>query len=231
MRTGTPEHARARRLVITGIAVMAIGVAMSVWETHAEHALVLQAAQGTPSIEGLSVVEITERGWKRGEVVISANSAMLSGKVLKAMMAGGDEEHTRFVEAARTGDAQTTDEQIEQIDAYIDALYERGGRNWMEVSQTAGRMVVLFGLAIIIIAVVGERISERYGKNERSTVWLREAARTEKGGAKSTPREVRAGATQQIATKQTRMSATPPIQVIARGARRGTVRNRCDESR
>ena len=98
VRTGTAEHARARRLVITGIAVMAIGVAMSVWETRAEHALVLQAAQETPSIEGLNVIEISEWGWKRGEIVISANSAMLSGKVLKAMMAGGDEEHTRFIE-------------------------------------------------------------------------------------------------------------------------------------
>ena len=48
VRTGTAEHARARSLVIAGVAVMAIGAAMTVWETHAEHALVLQAAQGTP---------------------------------------------------------------------------------------------------------------------------------------------------------------------------------------
>ena len=169
VRTGTAEHARARSLVIAGVAVMAIGAAMTVWETHAEHALVLQAAQGTPSIEGLSVVEISERGWKRGEVVISANNAFLSGKVLKAMRAGGDEEYTRFIDALRAGGTQTTDERMDQIDAYIDALYARGGRNWMEVSETAGIMVVLFGLAIIIIAVAGERLSERYAESERST--------------------------------------------------------------
>ena len=138
------QSRRVRNLVIAGIAVMAIGAAMSVWETHAEHALVLQAAQETPSIEGLNVVEITERGWERGEVVMSANSAMLSGKVLKTVMAGGHEEYTRFVDAVRAGGTQTMDERIERASTYIDGLYARRGRNWMEASETAGIMVVLF---------------------------------------------------------------------------------------
>ena len=62
MRTRAAEPADTRNLVITGAAVMAIGVAMTVWETRAEHTLVLHAARNAPSIEGLSVVEITERG-------------------------------------------------------------------------------------------------------------------------------------------------------------------------
>ena len=162
VRTGTAEHARARSLLIAGIAVMAIGAAMSVWETHAEHALVLQAAQETPSIEGLNVVEISERGWKRGEIVISANGAMLSGKLLKAVMAGGHEEYTRFVDAVRAGGTQSIDERIERASTYIDGLYARRGRNWMEASETAGLMVLLFGVAIIITAVAGKKLSERY---------------------------------------------------------------------
>ena len=169
MRTGTAEHARPRRLVIAGIAVVAIGAAMTVWETRAERALVLQAAQETPSIEGLNVVNITERGWERGEVVISANSAMLSGKLLKAMMAGGHEEYTRFVDAVRARGTQTIDERIERIErmsTYIDALYARHGRNLMVASETAGIMVLLFGVAIIISAVGGEELSKRYAEDD-----------------------------------------------------------------
>ena len=170
MRTRTAEHARARNLVIAGTAVMAIGAAMTVWETHAEHTLVLHAPRNAPSIEGLSVVEITERGSERGKVVVSADGTFLSGQLLDTMMAGGEEEYARFAGAARPTRAQTIAERTERMSAYIDELYARHGRNLTAASESAGLMVVLFGVAIIISAVAGERITRRYATEEEHAV-------------------------------------------------------------
>ena len=100
MRTRVAELAWAGNIVIMGIAVMAIGAAITVWETHAEHTLVLDAAQEAPSIETLSIVEATERGSDRGKIMVSADGAFLSGKLLDAMIAGGGEEYTRFLPEA-----------------------------------------------------------------------------------------------------------------------------------
>ena len=72
-------------------------------------------------------------------------------------MAGGHEEYTRFVDAVRAGGTQSIDERIERASTYIDGLYARRGRNWMEASETAGLMVLLFGVAIIITAVAGKK--------------------------------------------------------------------------
>ena len=166
MRTKAAEHARARNIVIIGIAVMAIGAAMTVWETRAEHTLVFQAPIRAPTIEALSVVEITERGWERGNVAVSAHSAFLTGQLLDTMMAGGKEEYARFADAARPSEAQTIAERTERMSAYIDELYARHGRNLMAASESAGLMVVLFGVAIIISAVAGERITRRYATEE-----------------------------------------------------------------
>ena len=170
MRTRAAEHARARNLVIAGTAVMAIGAAMTVWETRAQHTLVLQAPQEAPSIEGLSVVEITERGWERGKMVVSANGSFLSGKLLDTMMAGGEEEYARFADAARPTGAQTSAERTERMSGYVDELYARRERNLMAASESAGIMVVLFGVAIIVSAVAGERITRRYTTEEEDTV-------------------------------------------------------------
>ena len=170
MRTRAAEHARARNLVIAGIAMMAIGAAMTVWEMRAQHTLVLHAPRNAPSIEGLSVVEITERGWERGNVAVSAHSAFLTGQLLDTMMAGGEEEYARFADAARPSGAQTIAERTERMSAYIDELYARHGRNLMAASESAGLMVVLFGVAIIISAVAGERITRRYATEEEHAV-------------------------------------------------------------
>ena len=171
MRTKAAEHAGARNLVITGAAVMAIGVAMTVWETRAEHTLVLHAARNAPSIKALSVVEITERGSERGKVVVSADGTLLSGQLLDTMIAGGDEEYARFADAARPTGAQTSAERTERMSAYIDELYARHGRNLMAASESAGLMVVLFGVSIIVNAVAGEKSLEalRHGGRARRT--------------------------------------------------------------
>ena len=166
MRTRVAELAWAGNIVIMGIAVMAIGAAITVWETHAEHTLVLDAAQEAPSIETLSIVEATERGSDRGKIMVSADGAFLSGKLLDAMIAGGGEEYTRFLDAVRPTGALTIAERTERMNAYVDELYARHGRNLTAASESAGIMVVLFGLAIIISAVAGERISKRYAKED-----------------------------------------------------------------
>ena len=166
MRTKAAEQARARNIVIIGIAVMAIGAAMTVWETRTEHTLVFQAPIRAPTIEALSVVEITERGWERGKMVVSADEAFLSGQLLETMMAGGEEEYARFADAAPPTGAQTSAERTEQMTAYVDELYARRERNLMAASESAGLMVVLFGVAIIISAVAGEKISKRYATKE-----------------------------------------------------------------
>ena len=166
MRTRAAELAWARNIVIMGIAVMAIGAAITVWETHAEHTLMLDAAQEAPSIETLSIVEATERGSDRGKIMVSADGAFLSGKLLDAMIAGGGEEYTRFLDAVRPTGALTIAERTERMNAYVDELYARHGRNLTAASESAGIMVVLFGVAIIISALPGERISKRYARDD-----------------------------------------------------------------
>ena len=162
MKTRSAELAWTGNLVITGAAVMAIGVAMTVWETRAEHTLVLDAAQEAPSIETLSIVEATERGSDRGKIMVSADGAFLSGKLLETMIAGGDEEYTRFVDAVRPMGGESIPVRIERMTGYVDELYARHGRNLTTPSLSAGSMVVLFGVAIIISAVAGEKICKRY---------------------------------------------------------------------
>ena len=108
--------------------LMAIGGAITVWETHAEHTLVLDAAQEAPSIETLSIAEATERGSDRGKIMVSADGAFLSGKLLDAMIAGGGEEYTRFLDAVRPTGALTIAERTERMNAYVDELYARPTR-------------------------------------------------------------------------------------------------------
>ena len=165
MRTRSAELARTRKLVIAGAAVMAIGAAMTVWETRAEQTLMLQPPQKAPSIETLSILEATERGSDRGKIMVSADGAFLSGKLLETMIAGGDEEYTRVVDAARPMGAQTIAERTKRMSGYVDEFYARQGRNLSTTSESAGIMIVLFGVAIIISAVAGEKISKRYARD------------------------------------------------------------------
>ena len=103
-------------------------------------------------------------------MVVSADGTFLSGQLLDTMMAGGEEEYAQFADAARPRRAQTIAERTERMSAYIDELYARHGRNLMAASESAGLMVVLFGVAIIISAVAGEKISKRYATEEEHTV-------------------------------------------------------------
>ena len=115
MRTRSAELAGTRNLVIAGAAVTAIGVSMAVWETQAEQTLMLQALQEAPSIEGLSIVEVTKRGSERGKIMVSADGAFPTDKLLDAMIEGGDEEYTPFLDAVHPMGAQTIAQRTERM--------------------------------------------------------------------------------------------------------------------